>query len=58
MIDSYKDWGDLLHNLPSYVPEDEVNKWILNSHKPLPSWVEGNVASIGDACHPSLPYVA
>jgi 6-hydroxynicotinate 3-monooxygenase len=25
---------------------------------PLPHWVEGNVALLGDACHPKTPYMA
>jgi 2-polyprenyl-6-methoxyphenol hydroxylase-like FAD-dependent oxidoreductase len=24
-------------------------------HHPLKTWVEGNVALLGDACHPALP---
>ncbi|KNG48585.1 salicylate hydroxylase [Stemphylium lycopersici] len=27
-------------------------------YPPLPTWVRGGVALIGDACHPMLPYVA
>lgn len=58
MIDFYKNWSDLVQDLLSYVPEGEVMEWTLNSHKPLPSWVENKVALIGDSSHPMLPYVA
>lgn len=54
----YKDWDDLVRDLLSYVPDGEVMEWTLNSHFPLPSWVENKCALMGDACHPMLPYVA
>jgi salicylate hydroxylase len=33
-------------------------EWTLNSHRPLPTWIENKWVLIGDACHPMLPYVA
>lgn len=58
MMDFYKNWSPLVQDLLSYVPEGEVMEWTLNSHKPLPSWIENKVALIGDSSHPMLPYVA
>ncbi|KAK5128204.1 hypothetical protein LTR85_002871 [Meristemomyces frigidus] len=58
MLDFYKDWCPEIRNMLSYVPEGDVKEWTLNSHQPLPSWVENKVVLIGDACHPMLPYVA
>lgn len=49
MMEFYKDWSELVQDLLSYVPEGEVMEWTLNSHKPLPSWVENKVALIGDS---------
>ncbi|PYI07409.1 FAD/NAD(P)-binding domain-containing protein [Aspergillus sclerotiicarbonarius CBS 121057] len=49
-----REMGDLL----SYVPDREVMEWTLNSHFPLPIWIENRVVWMGDACHPMLPYVA
>jgi salicylate hydroxylase len=37
------------------VTENEVCEWKLRVHHPLKTWVEGNVALLGDACHPALP---
>lgn len=54
----YSGWNTTVRNMLSYVPEGEVMEWTLNSHLPLPSWIEGHFALIGDACHPMLPYVA
>jgi len=42
-----------------YVPEGEVMEWTLNSHHPLPTWIENKVVLVGDACHPMFvhPYL-
>ena len=37
------------------VPEGEVCEWKLRTHAPLATWVDGAVALVGDACHPTLP---
>jgi len=58
MMDFYREWNDTVKNLLSYVPEGEVMEWTLNSHRPLPTWIENKCVLIGDACHPMLPYVA
>lgn len=58
MIDFYKEWNPVVSSLLSYVPEGDVMEWTLNSHAPLPTWIENKCALIGDACHPMLPYVA
>ncbi|SMY28061.1 unnamed protein product [Zymoseptoria tritici ST99CH_1A5] len=58
MLDFYRDWCPEVQNLLSYVPDGDVMEWTLNSHNPLPSWVENRVVLIGDASHPMLPYVA
>jgi 2-polyprenyl-6-methoxyphenol hydroxylase-like FAD-dependent oxidoreductase len=36
----------------------DVYKWALLEREPLPNWVEGRVALLGDACHPMTPYMA
>ncbi len=36
----------------------DVHKWALVERDPLPRWVDGNVALLGDACHPMTPYMA
>jgi salicylate hydroxylase/6-hydroxynicotinate 3-monooxygenase len=36
----------------------DVHKWALVERDPLPCWIEGNVALLGDACHPMTPYMA
>ena len=36
----------------------DAYKWALLERDPLPRWTEGNVALLGDACHPMTPYMA
>jgi salicylate hydroxylase len=33
-------------------------QWTLHSLPPLPRWVQGRIAVLGDAAHPMLPYLA
>ncbi|KAJ6260053.1 hypothetical protein Dda_5699 [Drechslerella dactyloides] len=58
MLKTYAGWNSTVRHLLSYVPDGEVMEWTLNSHAPLPSWVENKFVLVGDACHPMLPYVA
>jgi 2-polyprenyl-6-methoxyphenol hydroxylase-like FAD-dependent oxidoreductase len=36
----------------------DVYKWALFERNPLPTWIQGRVALLGDACHPMTPYMA
>ncbi|KAF3924558.1 hypothetical protein ABW21_db0208642 [Orbilia brochopaga] len=58
MLRTYAGWNSTVRHLLSYVPDGDVMEWALNSHAPLPSWVENKFVLVGDACHPMLPYVA
>jgi salicylate hydroxylase len=37
---------------------DVPYKWALLGREPLPSWSRGHVTLLGDACHPTLPFLA
>ncbi|KAF8243105.1 FAD/NAD(P)-binding domain-containing protein [Wilcoxina mikolae CBS 423.85] len=58
LIDTYKGWDPVLHKLFKLIPDETVLKWKLCTHDFLDTWVRGNVALLGDACHPMLPYIA
>ena len=58
MVEFYSSWSPTVRALLDLVEDDEIPEWQLKIHRPLASWVEGNVALMGDACHPTLPYVA
>ncbi|MBO0827221.1 MAG: FAD-dependent monooxygenase [Streptosporangiales bacterium] len=38
--------------------EHSTFKWALYDREPMPTWHEGPVVLIGDACHPMVPYMA
>ncbi|RYP63449.1 hypothetical protein DL769_006947 [Monosporascus sp. CRB-8-3] len=57
MIDMYKEWSPAVRAWLEHA-DNEVLEWDLYTHPALPTWVQGSVALIGDACHPMLPYVA
>ncbi|KXJ85877.1 hypothetical protein Micbo1qcDRAFT_237260 [Microdochium bolleyi] len=57
MLGVYDDFCPLLKKMLDLVPDGEVCEWRLHVHKPLPTWVHGGVALLGDACHPTLPHL-
>ena len=58
MLEVYGDFCPMIHRMLDLVPEGEVCEWKLRVHAPLPTWVHGSTALIGDACHPTLPHLA
>jgi salicylate hydroxylase/6-hydroxynicotinate 3-monooxygenase len=36
----------------------DCHKWAILDRDPLPSWSDGHVTLLGDACHPMTPYMA
>ncbi|KAM3414233.1 hypothetical protein BST61_g10890 [Cercospora zeina] len=53
---TFEGWDPTLISLISCV--SSVLKWKLMHHRELETWVQGNAALLGDACHPTLPYQA
>jgi salicylate hydroxylase len=61
MMTFYESWSPLIRKWLSYAGEEgeeTIPEWTLNMYPPLPTWIQGGIALIGDACHPMLPYVA
>ena len=58
MLAVYHDFCPKVQRLLNLVSGDEVCEWKLRVHAPLPTWVTGSVALLGDACHPTLPHLA
>jgi salicylate hydroxylase len=49
-------WHEDVLNLISHI--ETPYKWALNVREPLPRWSEQRVTLLGDACHPTLPFLA
>lgn len=58
MLSVFADFCPRVQRMLNMVPEGEVCEWKLRVHSPLPTWVHGSVALVGDACHPTLPHLA
>ncbi|MDB5570555.1 MAG: monooxygenase [Hyphomicrobiales bacterium] len=49
-------WNPLIHEIIEKV--DQPFKWALVGRAPLQTWTKGRVTLMGDACHPTLPFLA
>jgi salicylate hydroxylase/6-hydroxynicotinate 3-monooxygenase len=54
--DAYRDFHPTVRSVLDAAPS--AHKWALVVRDPLPRWTEGNIALLGDACHPMTPYMA
>ncbi|POS72429.1 salicylate hydroxylase [Diaporthe helianthi] len=57
MLSVYSDFAPVVRKMLAMVPEGDVCEWKLRVHEPLPTWVLGTAALVGDACHPTLPHL-
>ncbi len=58
MLGEFDGWHPDVIDILAATPPDACFKWGLFDHDPLPRWVQGRVALLGDAAHPMLPFMA
>ena len=51
-------WHDDIQKLIDSADKDSLFKWALYDRAPMSRWGEGRVTLLGDACHPTLPFMA
>ena len=51
-------WHKDIQALIDELDRDSLFKWALYDREPLPRWGNERVTLLGDACHPSLPFMA
>ncbi|WP_417512892.1 FAD-dependent oxidoreductase [Minwuia sp.] len=51
-------WHDDLQTLIDAMDSDACFKWALFDRPPMNQWGSGRVTLLGDACHPTLPFMA
>lgn len=57
MLSVYSDFAPLCLKMLNMVPDEELCEWKLRVHQPLPTWVHGTTALVGDSCHATLPHL-
>jgi salicylate hydroxylase len=53
---NFAGWHPLVHTIIDNL--DAVYKWALIGRPPMPTWSRGRATLLGDACHPTLPFLA
>ena len=56
--DDFAGWNDTVQTLIDNADPDALYKWALHDRPPMPRWSRGAVTLLGDACHPTLPFMA
>ena len=56
--EGFAGWNDTVQALIDNAGRDALYKWALHDRSPMPRWGRGAVTLLGDACHPTLPFMA
>jgi len=51
-------WHDIVQELIRNMDDEACYRWALFDRNPMRTWGEGRVTLLGDACHPTLPFMA
>jgi salicylate hydroxylase len=51
-------WHPTVTTLIENMDRDACFKWALFDRPPMPTWSAGRITLLGDACHPTLPFMA
>jgi salicylate hydroxylase len=51
-------WHPTITSLIDNMNPDACYKWALFDRPPMDQWSKGNITLLGDACHPTLPFMA
>lgn len=55
-VADFPGWHPYIREMLSAV--DVPYRWALVGREPLPKWTKGRITLLGDACHPTLPFLA
>jgi len=54
----YAEWHPIIHTVIDAADRDECYRWSLYARPPIENWSTSRTTLIGDAAHPTLPYLA
>ena len=57
VVAAFQDFHPQVLTLLAALPAEECFKWALYSREPLEQWTQGRVTLLGDAAHPTLPFL-
>lgn len=57
LISLFEGWHPNVVGLARAAPHEGTAKWALYDRDPIPTWIQGRVALLGDAAHPVLPFL-
>jgi salicylate hydroxylase len=55
---AFAGWNATVTSTLAAVKPEACYRWALLDRPPLPSWSGGRMVLLGDACHPTLPFLA
>jgi salicylate hydroxylase len=55
LVADFRDWHADVHTLIDEI--DTPYKWALLARGPMENWSQGRITLLGDACHPTLPFL-
>jgi salicylate hydroxylase len=55
---AFAGWNSTVTDTLAAVQPEACFRWALLDRPPLPSWSGGRIVLLGDACHPTLPFLA
>jgi salicylate hydroxylase len=58
LLRDFSGWHPTVRAIVALAPEDGCFRWALFDRDPLPRWSRGAATLLGDACHPTLPFMA
>jgi len=56
--DAFSGWHPTIQTLIGAARRGSLFKWALFDRPPMPEWSRGRMTLLGDACHPTLPFMA
>lgn len=56
--EDFTGWNDEVQGLIDAADRDECYRWAMNNRPPVENWSTDHVTLMGDAAHPTLPYMA
>lgn len=56
--EDFAGWHEDLQHLIAQIDAQALFKWALFDRDPMPAWSRGAITLLGDACHPTLPFMA